>query len=246
MNRLQILYKMDNLLRICDTCEIKNEVGSNSFRPLTHCAGCEVYADLREIGTQLEEGTRVKLKNFTVEEYQDLKTQGLNDKDICKKKDVTAPTLRLWKDKNLSDAPHQVKRVAKTNTPTTPEGRPQNELESVVNTQKRELEVREKAIEDLRMKLEGSITKEELDKLRNGWDEELAKEQEKTLDERAKRAAVEREYHRTQTKLINVDAELENTRDQLHQAREEAVKYGQEVELLRGLVRLYMPEVVVK
>ncbi|MEW5567350.1 hypothetical protein [Rossellomorea marisflavi] len=183
----------------------------------------------------------MKLKNFTVEEYRDLKAQGLNDKDIAKKKDVTAPTLRLWKDKNLTDAPKKAKKVAEVNTLTQTKESPQNELESVVKSQKRELEVREKAIEDLKAKLEGSITKEELDKLRNGWDEELAKEQEKTLHEKVKRAEAEREYQRTQTLLINVDAELENTRDQLYQTREEVVKNGQELELLRGLVRVYLP-----
>jgi molecular chaperone GrpE (heat shock protein) len=85
---------------------------------------------------------------------------------------------------------------------------------------KRELEVREKAVEDL---------KEEVASLSG----ENAKNINSVME-------LEADYNQQRSFVINLDAECENLREQLRQAREESVKYGKENEHLWGLLKIKM------
>ncbi|TYS91922.1 hypothetical protein [Rossellomorea aquimaris] len=89
---------------------------------------------------------------------------------------------------------------------------------------KRELEVREMAIKDLQEQNE---------------DKQALIDKGKWLLEKE-----ERNYLNTLSKLTHLDAELENKREELRQAREEVVSQGKELEHLRPLMVLYMKEKV--
>lgn len=51
---------------------------------------------------------------------------------------------------------------------------------------------------------------------------------------------MQNKYLSTFSQLTHIDCELENKREELRQAREEVVSLGKEVELLRGLVKIYI------
>jgi chromosome segregation ATPase len=100
----------------------------------------------------------------------------------------------------------------------------QEDLKAENGRLKRELEVREMAIKDLQEQNE---------------DKQALIEKGKYLLEKE-----ERNYLNTLSKLTHLDAELENKREQLRQAREEVVSLGKELEHLRPLMVLYMKEKV--
>ena len=109
---------------------------------------------------------------------------------------------------------------------------------------KRELDVREKAIEQII---------EENEHLRatrvprkNYSDLQVEHDQWKLVAAQRYRdwEKSEERYHKEHAIVINLDAELENKREELRQAREEVVSMGQELEHLRPLMVLYMKEKV--
>jgi transposase len=165
------------------------------------------------------ENEMAKLKEFTELEYQDLKAGGLNDEQIAEKKGVSSATIWNWKKKNglIGTTVYKPDREVETQSETKGI---QEDLKAENGRLKRELEVREKAIKDL---------KEEVASLSG----ENAKNINSVME-------LEADYNQQRSFVINLDQELENTREQLRQAREESVKYGKENEHLWGLLKIKM------
>ena len=77
---IQQLYKLDELLSICKSCEKKSQFQNNTKTEVV-CAGCETYTKIREIGNQLER--KKEMKPITLEQYNDYKAKGLTDTQIA-------------------------------------------------------------------------------------------------------------------------------------------------------------------
>jgi hypothetical protein len=190
-----------------------------------------------------------KLKGFTVREYNELKATGLNDSRIAERKGVTPATISTWKkDNGISSGKVFGKKKADTEpktfkpsiTPKEPKQPVKNELQDVVNTLKRQIEVRDKAIEQQKEEIEHykttTVPKEKhFDVYNELRDKDL--ERVKNFEDLKK---MEEAYQKEHAIVINLDAELENVREQLRQAREEVIRAGQENEHLKGLVKLWM------
>jgi transposase-like protein len=237
MKRMNLLYKMDDLLKNCKICEHRDKPHNKM------CTGCKTYNELQAIGEQLGEERRMKLKDFTEDEYQDLKAKGLSDSAIAKRKGVSSPALSSWKKSHKKRHLKPVidgSKPKETNTPKEPKQPVKNELQDVVNTLKRQLEVRDKAIEQQKEEIEHYKTTtvpkgKHFDVYNELRDKDI--ERVKNFEDLKK---MEEVYHKEHSIRINLDQELENVREQLRQLREEIVKLGQENEHLKGLVKLWM------
>jgi transcriptional regulator with XRE-family HTH domain len=188
-----------------------------------------------------------KLKDFTVKEYMGYKEEmKLNDEQIAERKGVTPATLWGWKKKNDLIGVSQRKAFVKKKgpvesiTPKEPGNSPHHELQGFVNTLKREKEVMEKAIKQSEEKYENlkltTVPRCKYNNLEIDY-KEADFERIKNFEEYKK---MEEAYHKEHSIRINLDAELENIREQLRQSREEIVMLGQENEHLKGLVKLWM------
>jgi deoxyadenosine/deoxycytidine kinase len=113
----------------------------------------------------------------------------------------------------------------------------QEDLNTENRRLKRELEVREKAIKDLEMKIEDEhVPKKAYESEVQLREKYLDKFQlAKNLLEKS-----EADYHKEHSLAIQLDGEVENLREQLRQSREESVKYGKENEHLWGLLKIKM------
>jgi hypothetical protein len=238
MKRMDLLYTMDNLLENCKTCEVKTS--NTYYRPEIACAECEIYKQLRAIGDKLGEGIRMgKALEMTVEKYRDYKAKGYTDGKVAEELGCTPTTISNWKKKNIK--PFKVVETPKeTNAPKEPKQPVKNELQDVVNTLKRQLVVRDKAIEQQKEEIEHykttTVSKEKHSDVYNELrDKDI--ERVKNFEDLKK---MEEAYQKEHALVINLDAELENVREQLRQAREEVVRTGQENEHLKGLVKLWM------
>jgi chromosome segregation ATPase len=113
----------------------------------------------------------------------------------------------------------------------------QEDLNTENRRLKRELEVREKAIEDLKMSIEDEyVPKGRFDLVSHQYDtlKGICQDQGNQIIEHKE------SYEKEHSLVINLDAELENAREQLRQAREESVKHGKENEHLWGLLKIKM------
>ena len=117
-----------------------------------------------------------------------------------------------------------------------------------MNTLKRQLEVRDKAIKDLEMKLEDKdlfIKREMVSKpMYESTQEHLARQNVENQKLRKELQKHVQDYWIEKNAVVKIDAELENKREQLRQAREEVISLGKELEHLRPLMVLYMKEKV--
>jgi chromosome segregation ATPase len=93
--RLNLLYKLDDLLEVCKGCE-KN---SGSEGPETRCKGCQTYGELRKIGENLgRKKAMVKPLPITAEEYVQLHhVEGKKRNEICELKGMKPSALSNWK-----------------------------------------------------------------------------------------------------------------------------------------------------
>jgi chromosome segregation ATPase len=223
MKRMNLLYKMDDLLENCKTCEIRGEV--KHYNPVKVCNGCETYKDLRVIGDKLGEERKMgKAVKLTMEQYKDYKAKGLVDWQIAEELGCTPTTISNWKKRQ--DKADRWERSKSENKPDT-EGKTQSapkdiqeDLKAENGRLKRELEVREKAIKDLQ---------EEVASLSG----ENAKNINSVME-------LETDYNHQRALVINLDAEVENKREQLRQLKEDHVKVGKENEHLWGLLKIKM------
>ena len=188
-----------------------------------------------------------KLKDFTVDEYLAMKNEmKLNDEKIAEKKEVSPPTLTVWKKANglIGVAQRKAfvtkKKPNETNTPQETKQPPQNEHKSLVATLKREKEVMEKGIAQYKEEIENlkvtTVPRSKYNDLETDY-KESEYERVKNYEEFKK---MEEAYHKEHAALIHLDAEVENLREQLKEAREESVKYGKENEYLWGLLKIKM------
>jgi chromosome segregation ATPase len=214
MKRIDLLYQMDNLLEECKVCE-KKPVGNESSTK--KCVGCNTYDKLRAIGGRLGRGKR--LVKLSVEQYQDYKAKGYTDSKISEELNCSPNTITNWKKKHLkvlkaeNKGGTEIQKQFETNTI-------QEDLKADNGRLKRELEVREKAIKDLQ---------EEVASLSG----ENAKNINSVME-------LEADYNHQRALVINLDAEVENKREQLRQLKEDHVKVCKENEHLWGLLKIKM------
>ncbi|TYR75563.1 hypothetical protein FZC79_10355 [Rossellomorea vietnamensis] len=194
-----------------------------------------------------------KLKEFTVEEYQNLKAQGLSDSKIAKRKGVTPPSIAQWKKDNgqVKDGAFgrpKLKAVSGDSTPTETKNPPQekqqpnNELQELVGTLKRKLEVREMALkqkeEELELLKENTVPLSKYTELKTNYQES---ETDRIMNfERYQE--VNEKYHHEHSLVINFDRELQNTQEQLRKVRDYNARCTKENEHLKALLVMYMGE----
>jgi hypothetical protein len=181
---------------------------------------------------------RLPKLEMSVEEYKGYKEKGMSDKKVAEEKGVAAGTIDYWKKKHhISSFSDLIKK--ETNSPRKEKEQPQEDYRSVIDSLKRELEVREKAIKDLEKKLEGCAPKSEIVKLHEKHKERMEEEALSWVKLNREKNEMETDYRATLSKLEHVDAELENTREQLRKAEGLNEVYKQENEHLRGLIRVW-------
>jgi hypothetical protein len=237
MNRMDLLYKMDDLLKNCKVCEHRDKPHNKL------CAGCSTYNELQEIGEQLGEERRMKLKEFTEEEYQGLKAKGLSDSAIAKRKGVTSPALSSWKKSHKKRHLKPVidgSKPKETNTPKEVKQPLQDGSQSFVNTLKREKEVMQKSLDQYKEEIENlkitTVSRSKYNDLEIDY-KEADLERIKNFEEYKK---MEEAYHKEHAIRINLDAELENVREQLRKAEENIEQYLEENKAFRALVKLWV------
>jgi transcriptional regulator with XRE-family HTH domain len=188
-----------------------------------------------------------KLKDFTVKEYMGYKEEmKLNDEQIAERKGVTPATLWGWKKKNDLIGVSQRKAFVKKKgpvesiTPKEPDNSPHNELQSFVNTLKREKEVMEKAIDQSNEEYENlkltTVSRSKYNDLEVDY-KEADLERIKNFEEYKK---MEEAYHKEHSIRINLDQELENVGEQLRKAEENIEQYLEENKAFRALVKLWV------
>jgi transposase-like protein len=261
MKRIDLLFKMDGLLENCNTCT-RPKGKSNYFHPEERCKGCDVYTQLREIGNQLGGVKKVARLEMTVDEFNSMVSEGMLEKDIAKKKGVTPATLWNWKKKHLQSTKSNSK-PNETNSPRKEKEQPQEDYRSVIDSLKRKLEVRKKAIKDLEEQnevlKETTVPKKEYDELFHNFEEfskdsvsrseflKLHEDHKVKFDDLSKKYGIlrkshtvfEESYHNERSLVIKLDGELENVREQLRKAEGLNEVYKQENEHLRGLIRVW-------
>jgi transcriptional regulator with XRE-family HTH domain len=243
MNRMNLLYKMDDLLENCKTCEIRGEV--KHYNPVKVCNGCETYKDLRVIGDKLGEERKMgKAVKLTMEQYRDYKAKGLTDGQIAEELGCTPTTISNWK-KRQDSADRwdrsKVRNKPDTEVETQSETKDiQEDLKAENGRLKRELEVREKAIKDLQDNAKDSVPRSEFLRLHEDHKAKNDEIHSKLTSEMMLNKRVSELYDKEHSLVIQLDAELENVREQLRQAREESVNYGKENEHLWGLLKIKM------
>jgi hypothetical protein len=246
---ISTLYRMDTLLQECKTCErrLKNPAHLN---PDKVCGGCDIYSQLRKIGDELEGRTKMgNLKEFTVEEYNDLKAKGLNDEQICE--EVGVSSLHYWKKKNgligttLRSENKTITAVitpSETKNPQPEKQQPNNELQELVGTLKRKLEVREMAIkqkeEEYDLLKENTVPLGEYTTMKRNYEDAEGGRQ---LYMHKYRQEEER-YQQTFSNLEKTDHEHENTKEQLRKVRDYNVKATEKIQHLEALLMMYMGE----
>jgi transcriptional regulator with XRE-family HTH domain len=225
---------MDTLLEDCKVCKIR-PIGK-TYNPDKVCAGCDIYTELRTIGRKLGEGEVMKPLDMTIEQYRDYKAKGYSDSKVAEEMNCTPTTISNWKKKHTkgSNKPNTEVKVQSETKDI------QEDLKAENGRLERELVVREKAIEDLEMKMEDSISKEKHNRIIEEGEQRFLELQ---LDEQKSRLEWKKymeDYFKEHSKVLLLDAERENLREQLRQAREESVKYGKENEHLWGLLKIKM------
>jgi transposase-like protein len=243
MNRMDLLYKMDDLLEDCKTCEIRGEV--KHYNPVKLCSGCKTYKDLRVIGDKLGEERKMgKAVKLTMEQYKDYKAKGLTDGQIAEELGCTPTTISNWKKRqNKADRWERSKGENKPDTEVKTQSKSkdvQEDLKAENGRLNRELDVLKKGVKQASEQLAGCVTKEFHVKKINDLEIELHNWELVAADRYRNWEKAEALYHKEHSLVIQLDGECENLREQLRQAREESVKYGKENEHLWGLLKIKM------
>lgn len=91
--RINLLYKLDNLLEACQPCDKRKYSGAS---PEVTCKGCQIYSEIRGIGENLGRKKDMAL-NITVEEFVQLNNEGKSRSEICQLKGIKPNALSNWK-----------------------------------------------------------------------------------------------------------------------------------------------------
>jgi hypothetical protein len=211
-------------------------MGGNGFNELMHNWG---------FSKRRGDSDMAKLKDFTVEEYMSLK-KDLNDEQIAEEKEVSPATIWNWKKKNgligVSQRKAFVKKKESVETidPQVANQPPHNEDKNRISSSESQMEVREKAIDQLKEEIEQlkltTVPKEQYLDLKVDLDESEV-ERVKNFQEYKK---MEEAYHKEHSALIQLDHELENVREQLKKAEENIERYLEENKAFRSLVKLWV------
>lgn len=235
MDRMNLLYEMDDLLENCKTCSLRN---NSSIKP---CNGCNTYWELNRIGDQLGEERRLDkqtgVKKLSVPLYQDYKAKGMNQSAIAKELECTPAAVSQWVKKNVK-RPEKVKQTKgiKESKPTTHE---KNEYE--LNRLQREIKLRDEEIKNLKGKLQDAVPVEEFKELQ---DQYKTLETSNRLDLLQKDTEIEElneKYNLEHQHLIEMDRDLENKSQLLKVADSSYERLEEETRLLRRLMRVYIP-----
>lgn len=235
MNRMNLLYEMDDLLGICKTCSVRN---NSSIKP---CNGCKTYQKLNRIGIQLEEERRLDkqtgVKKLSVPLYQDYKAKGMNQSAIAKELDCTPAAVSQWVKKNIK-GPEKVKQ-AKVIKETKSTAHEKSEYE--LNRLQQEIKQKDEEIKSLKGKLQNVVSIEEFKELQ---DQYKTLETANRLDLLQKDTEIEElneKYHLEHQQLIEMDRELENKSELLKVADSSYGRLEEETSLLRKLMMVYIP-----
>jgi hypothetical protein len=219
---------------------ISRDVNKGDIKKAMKIGSMEFHDLMVNWGFRKKKGMgRLPKLEMSVEEYKGYKEKGMSDKKVAEEKGVAAGTIDYWKKKHhISSYSDLVKK--ETNSPRKEKEQPQEDYRSVIDSLKRELEVREKAIKDLEEKVEAlEVTRVPIVKY-----QELEAKLEESEANRYKNIDAyqqyEAKYQKEHSIVISLDAELENTREQLRKAEGLNEVYKQENEHLRGLIRIWI------
>jgi transcriptional regulator with XRE-family HTH domain len=243
MKRMNLLYAMDNLLENCKTCEIRGEV--KHYNPVKVCNGCKTYKELRDIGDKLGEERKMgKAVKLTMEQYKDYKAKGLTDGQIAEELGCTPNTISNWKKRQdkadkWERSKGSDKPDAEVKTQSETKGI-QEDLKAENGRLKRELGVLKEGLRYANEQLADSVTREHHKKLARDLKYELenVKCEAAFLSEEKKK--LEADYQKEHSLVIQLDVELENSRDQYKKVISHNVNLTKENEHLRGLVKLWL------
>jgi uncharacterized protein (DUF2267 family) len=179
---------------------------------------------------------RLPKLEMSVEEYKGYKEKGMSDKKVAEEKGVAAGTIDYWKKKHhISSYSDLIKK--ETNSHRKEKEQPQEDYRSVIDSLKRELEVREKAVKDLEERIEDEyVPKKNFEEQAN----QVSFYETKWLEEMKEKTKFGEGYNKEYSARRLLDAELENIREQLRKAEGLNEVYKQENEHLRGLIRIWI------
>lgn len=106
-SKKEIRLKICKLLDVCRECEIGPMYNEHPDK----CSGCDIYTEMRTLGDMLaprrnrfgevyKEVDELRKIKISVEEYLELKKQGLKEKEIAEKLGVKPVSLSNWKYRN--------------------------------------------------------------------------------------------------------------------------------------------------
>jgi DNA repair exonuclease SbcCD ATPase subunit len=237
MNRLNLLYKMDNLLEDCKVCKKKPK---GAYNVTEVCESCEIYTQLREIGNQLEGKAEMAV---SAEIYQDLKAKGLSDKEAAEKMGIGFSTLGYHKKKWKKQSGKAVLKAVEGEKQPEPTKNIQREKESELQALVNELSDKLSSKEETIKQLESKVAElEHLNAACSDVEEESDKLREELKGQREQTELAQEGYRKTLNKIYEVDADLENHKQWLKTAGEELNRLQKENKHLWALIGLKAAE----
>jgi hypothetical protein len=243
MNRLQLLYQLDDLLENCKCCEKNSYYRGVSSE--VRCKGCSVYEGIRFIGENLGRKKGMAKFEMPVAEYVELSTiQKKSKREIAKIKGISEGTLYLWINKNdkeiksLTNTPLEP-RAAEAISPMidTPKQDKTTEMRQLINDLSDTNNAKDKLIQELQIKVQ------ELEHLNSACSDieiETTNFRDEVLHERKAKEWAQQEYARTQKALEEKDYELENLLSKHADVYSTLIKLEKENRALKELIILYI------
>jgi predicted RNase H-like nuclease (RuvC/YqgF family) len=235
MNRQQLLYKLDDLLENCKSCPRKSENRSVAVSPEVKCKGCSTYNEIRLIGENL--GRKKGMAKITLEEYQDLKAQGLSDAEIARKKSMAPSNVSILK-KKWFGAP--VKSVL-SEEPTLKVERPKEDKTAEMRQLINDLSDTNNAKDKLIFELQEEVKElENLNAACSDIENECNSLRLELDQERKAKEKVQLEYDRVQCELEIKDYEFQNLFTKHADVFSTLIHYERKIKALEEVVKVYM------
>lgn len=101
MDKKEIRIKIHDLFEVCKVCVHKTQAKQDEVNE--ECINCDTYLEIRKLGDLLQSEKEVmsvqKRTAFemSIEEYVNLKRQGLKDREIAEMKGVDSQKIANWK-----------------------------------------------------------------------------------------------------------------------------------------------------
>lgn len=235
MDRMNLLYKMDDLLEVCKTCKNRNKPSRED------CESCSTYLELRGIGNQLGEERILEkqtgIKRLTVPMYNDYKAKGMNQSQIAKELDCAPASVSQWVKKNVK----VTEQTMKISTGGTVKATHQEKNEYELNRLQREIKQKNEEIRNLKEKVQGTVSEKEFKELQEKYD---ALEKTYRVDLHQKEIDIEdlnEKYNMEHQHVIDLDRIVENKSQLLKAADSSYERLEEETRLLRKLMMVYIP-----